>query len=42
MRFVDSNVPIYPASISGCEAVYSEGMNHGQVYDGMEMINPFF
>ncbi len=29
------------ASISGCEAVYSEDMNHGQVYDGMEMINPF-
>ena len=29
------------ASISGCEAVYSEDLNHGQVYDGMEMINPF-
>ena len=29
------------ASISGCDAVYSEDMNHGQVYDGMEMINPF-
>ena len=25
----------------GCHSVYSEDLNHGQVYDGVTVINPF-
>ena len=25
----------------GCDMVYSEDLNHGQVYDGVKVINPF-
>ena len=29
------------AKMLGCEAVYSEDMSHQQVYDGLQVINPF-
>lgn len=29
------------ARMQGCDAVYSEDLNEGQVYEGVEVINPF-
>ncbi len=29
------------AKLSGCDAVHSEDFNHGQDYDGLQVINPF-
>lgn len=29
------------AKALGCETVYSEDLNHGQVYDGVQVVNPF-
>ena len=29
------------AKMLGCEAVYSEDLNHQQDYDGVRVINPF-
>lgn len=25
----------------GCQTLYSEDLNHGQVYDGVTVVNPF-
>ena len=32
---------IAAAEISGCDAVYSEDLNHGQSYGSVRVINPF-
>lgn len=32
---------IAAAKQMGCQALYSEDMNHGQVYDGITVVNPF-
>ena len=32
---------ICAAKQMGCQKVYSEDLNHGQVYDGVTVINPF-
>ena len=32
---------IAAAQMAGCDAVYSEDLNAGQVYDGIAVINPF-
>ena len=32
---------IAAAKERGCDMVYSEDLNHGQVYDGVKVINPF-
>ncbi|MGH8453284.1 MAG: PIN domain-containing protein [Nevskiales bacterium] len=29
------------AQISGCETLYSEDLNHGQLYDEVRVVNPF-
>ncbi len=30
------------AKAAGCDVVYSEDMSHGQDYDGVRVVNPFF
>lgn len=38
--FYDSLI-IASAIISGCEKLYTEDLHHGQVIEGVEIINPF-
>lgn len=39
--FLDTNILLYAAFELGCETVYSEDLNHGQLYAGVRVINPF-
>lgn len=45
--FCSTNIGIYDANIiaaaelAGCDILYSEDMNHGQVIGGVRIINPF-
>ena len=40
LSFWDSLI-LQAAKISGVETVYSEDLNHGQLYDGVQVVNPF-
>lgn len=40
ISFYDSLV-IAAASLSECAVLYTEDLQHGQVYDGLQVVNPF-
>lgn len=40
ISFWDSSI-IAAAKISGCNRVYSEDLNSGQIYQGLQILNPF-
>lgn len=40
ISFWDSSI-IAAAKISGCDRIYSEDLNSGQLYQGIQVLNPF-